>query len=295
MKSENINVQGMHCQSCVKTITSELSEEKGVNEVKVDLANDNVFVNYNEDEISSNKIKEIITSLGFSTDGKKPKKKNGFWKGLMYGLIPHTGCIAFLIGSVFGVSVLMKFFKPLLMSRYFFHFLILLSLAFATLSSVLYLKNNKLLSLNGIKKKKSYLATMYGLTIGINLLLFFVIFPLAANVSIAGPTGNAILDDTSQIELDVDIPCSGHAPLISEELKTIEGVLGIEYKSGNFIVTYDDSKTNEEEILSLEVFDEYSAKVVQNQNLPKTLNKVKSTTGGSCGSSGSCDGSCGGT
>ncbi|HQM95295.1 MAG TPA: hypothetical protein PLJ66_06380, partial [Methanofastidiosum sp.] len=60
---------------------------------------------------------------------------------MVYGLVPHIGCIGFIVGSVLGVSVLMQFFRPLLMSRYFFYGLVALSLGFATVSVVLYLRN----------------------------------------------------------------------------------------------------------------------------------------------------------
>ena len=75
---------------------------------------------------------------------KNKKEPKGFWSGLMYGLIPHTGCIAFIIFTILGVSTATAFFKPLLMSRYFFHGLILLSFIFATISSVIYLKKHNL-------------------------------------------------------------------------------------------------------------------------------------------------------
>ena len=51
----------------------------------------------------------------------KSNDSTGWKSGLLYGLIPHIGCIAFIIGSILGVTVLMQFFKPLLMNRYFFH------------------------------------------------------------------------------------------------------------------------------------------------------------------------------
>jgi len=64
-------------------------------------------------------------------------------------------------------------------------------------------------------------------------------------------------------------------------------------------VYYDDSITSEQEILSLEVFDEYPATVLgkNSQSYQKTESKTSVSTGGSCsggcGGSGSCGGSCG--
>ena len=68
------------------------------------------------------------------------KESKGFWSGLFYGLVPHTGCIAFIIFSILGVTTATALFKPLLMSRYFFYGLIIMSFLFATISAMIYLK-----------------------------------------------------------------------------------------------------------------------------------------------------------
>jgi len=196
------------------------------------------------------------------------KDKSSLSQGLLYGLIPHIGCIAFIIGSVLGVTVLMNFFKPILMNRYFFHALIGVSLGFAGLSSVLYLRKNKLLSVAGAKKKWKYLTVMFGSTVGINLLLFLVIFPMLANIDASGTiTGGAVLDSTNEkystITLTSDIPCSGHAPLITQELKTLDGIFDIKFSFPNkFDVKFDSSKTSKEKILGLEIFKTYKAEEV---------------------------------
>lgn len=198
---------------------------------------------------------------------KQKKEYNGDnpLMGIIYGLIPHIGCIMFIIGAVLGATILMQFFRPFLMNRYIFHYLILLSAGFATLSSFLYLRKNKLLSWQGIKKKKSYLFIMYGSTIGINIILFFFVFPLLANISSTSATSPEDLQSLEIIKLKVDIPCSGHAPLISNELKTIEGVINSKYSfPNNFEVQYNTRQTSTREILNLKVFDEYPATLINN-------------------------------
>ncbi|MBW2990584.1 hypothetical protein KY348_02670 [Candidatus Woesearchaeota archaeon] len=236
----------------------------------------------------------------------KPKEKpKNIWQGIAYGLIPHTGCIAFIIGSILGVTVLMQFFRPLLMHRNFFYILILISLIFATISSMIYLNKNGFLSFAGMKRKWKYLATMYGSTIGINLLLFMVIFPLLANVSVASPTGDAVAEIDSgslaSIKLKVNIPCPGHAPLISNELKTINGVAGIKFSfPNNFDVTYDSSKTSKQEMLSLDVFNSYPATVLEESataspSVVEQVNQPPASSGcgcggSTCGGAGSCCG-----
>lgn len=235
----------------------------------------------------------------------KPKedyKGNNFLVGLAYGIIPHIGCIMFIIGSILGVTILMQFFRPLLMNRYIFHYLILISLGFATLSSCLYLKKNNSLSIKGIKSKKGYLSIMYGSTIGVNLVLFFFIFPLLANISLTGAVvfdGNP--EDLKTFKMSVNIPCPGHAPLISNEVKTIEGVIDSRFSfPNNFEVNFDSSKTNINEILSLEVFNQYPATITEEEiSQSNTLQEVQNSpalgcSGGCGGGCGSCTGGCGG-
>ncbi|MEM2707463.1 MAG: cation transporter [Candidatus Pacearchaeota archaeon] len=309
-RKEVIEIKGLHCTSCAEKIESKIGSLPGVEKIKVSLIENKAFVNFDPKKINLEKIKSEIISLGYCVCGKKPcickkKEKKGFWQGIAYGLIPHIGCIAFIIGSILGVTALMQFFKPLLLNRYFFHILILVSLLFATLSSLLYLKKNGFLSLAGIKKKWKYLATMYCSTIGINLLLFMVIFPLLANVSIApsvtaaaaGLNGNN--NDFSSLKLSVDIPCPGHATLISNELKSINGVIDIKFSFPNvFEVKYDPTKTSKQEILSLDVFNTYKATVLDEssiqQNGQQTIKEQLIAGGGCCGGGGSCGGSGGG-
>ncbi len=111
------------------------------------------------------------------------REKKGFFSGLLYGLIPHAGCLLFLIFTVFGITAFSAILKPLLISRYFFYLLILFSLVLTTLSAMIYLKKKSSLSPRGIRSRWKYLFTLYGTTLGVNLLLFLVVFPYAANLN----------------------------------------------------------------------------------------------------------------
>jgi copper chaperone CopZ len=225
------------------------------------------------------------------------KENKGLLSGIVYGLIPHTGCIAFIIASVLGVTAATELFKPLLLNPYFFYILIVLSFTFATISSAFYLRKNGLLSSLGIRRKWKYLSTMYGSTIGVNLLLFMLIFPLLANVSTAQPvTGNLIgsISSLSSIRLGVDIPCSGHAPLISDELKKIDGVSSVQFSLPNvFDVKYDSSKASKQQILSLEVFKTYKATVLSESVQQDGQQYSQPSIGGCCGGGESCGSGCG--
>lgn len=313
-KNVVVKIKGMHCQNCVERIESGVGSLEGVDKVKVDLINNEAKISFDDEKVNleqiNNKIKEVGYNLG---DGEKKKKT--IIQGIAYGLIPHIGCIAFIIAAVLGSTILMQYFRPVLMNRYVFHYLILISVGFATLSSGIYLKKNKLLSWEGIKRKKGYLSIMFGSVVGINLILFLGVFPVLANVGVGSISGDAIdSGEFSVMRISVDIPCPGHAPLITSELATVNGVEGSEFSFPNdFDVYYDPTVTSEEEMLSLEVFDEYPATVLTLESGSGSsggVNKVQplaSPSGGSagtCGSpscgnptctgGGSCGGGCGG-
>ncbi len=199
-------------------------------------------------------------------ENKKIKGK-GIFSGILYGLIPHTGCIAFIIFSVIGATAATAFFRRFLLIPYFFYILVGISFILATVSAIIYLKRNDILSVPGIKKKWKYLSALYGTTISVNLLFFLVIFPVVANLDLNSFKNAASIVDSqelSSITLEVSIPCSGHAPLITEELKKIKGVKNVEFKLPNiFDVSYDSLETSKEKILALEIFNTYQAIIVK--------------------------------
>ncbi|MFA7690649.1 MAG: cation transporter [Methanofastidiosum sp.] len=264
MEKTTIKIEEMHCKSCVHSIKDKVSSLKGVKSVKVNLLDNNAIIEFNSDIITLEKIQIEIENLGYSTGlNSKKKKSNNILKALAYGIIPHIGCIGFIVGSVLGVSLLMRFFRPLLMNRYFFYGLVAVSLGFATISVLLYLKNNELLSIKGLQRKWKYVSITYGSTVGINLTLFLIVFPMLANVSASSGGDQATVGTVEFITLKVNIPCSGHAPLISEELKSINGVQEVKYSTPNtFAVKYDSGRTTKTEILNLTVFREYPATIL---------------------------------
>ncbi|MBN2881257.1 heavy metal translocating P-type ATPase [Candidatus Woesearchaeota archaeon] len=293
MKKTKIHIYGMHCASCVKKIEHGLKDLKGIKHVDVVLEDDFAKIKYDDNKITLDNIKDNIETLGYSTSKKNEKKD--FFKAILYGLVPHVGCVFFVIGSIFGASLLTTLFKPMLMNRYFFYILIGISLVFATLSSILYLKQNKLLSLKGIKKHKIYLSTMYGITVGVNLLLFFVVFPLTANLTLVSAeekTNDLANSETiSTLVLAVDIPCSGHAPLITGEVKKLLGIKSVKFDFPNvFTIQYDSNLLTDEKIMSLDIFKSFSAK-----NKYKSAKPEDTYCGASCTNfcGASCDGTCG--
>jgi uncharacterized membrane protein YeaQ/YmgE (transglycosylase-associated protein family) len=185
-------------------------------------------------------------------------------RGILYGILPHGFCIAFIIFSIIGATTFTSLLKPFMLNSYFFPLLIFLSFIFATLSAFIYLKRNCSWSLRGIKNNKNYLLTLYFSVIGVNLLLFLVIFPLVANYKFQNSNliSSSVTGLTSKT-ISVTIPCSGHAPLIMDEVKKDNGVVSVRYiPLNNFEIKYDPQKTSLNEILSLKIFESFKASEV---------------------------------
>jgi len=244
------------------------------------------------------------------------KKEKGFLIGILSGILPHTFCILFIVFTVLGTATLTSLLKPLLLNPYFFYFLIVLSFLLATISAIIYLKKNGILSFQGIKRKWRYLSILYGTTISVNLILFMIIFPITANLNSGLGLKAAIISAfggieksqstnlKSQLTLEVDIPCPGHAPLITSELKKIEGVENVKFQFPNiFEVNYDQEKTSKEQILSLEVFNTYKPtvknEIINQTNNPRSPNITEQLPNNTfdsrrvCASCGGLSGGCG--
>jgi hypothetical protein len=192
--------------------------------------------------------------------GAKDGRHKGVLPGVLYGLIPHSFCIAFAVFSIVGATAATVFLKKFLLVPNLFVFLVLISLLLATVSAVIYLKKSSCLCVSGIKSKRKYIAITYLSTILVNLLMFFVVLPAIVNLNaqkVLGQEGNF-----SELSIDVQIPCSGHASLIIDEIKKNCDVRSVEFRMpGNFDIKYDPQKTTPEKIAGLEIFKTYPAKI----------------------------------
>jgi copper chaperone len=65
MEKVTLNVQGMSCGHCVKAVEGSVGALSGVSTVKVDLKASTVDVEFNQQEISLDKIKETIDDQGY--------------------------------------------------------------------------------------------------------------------------------------------------------------------------------------------------------------------------------------
>ncbi|MFA5125486.1 MAG: heavy-metal-associated domain-containing protein [archaeon] len=291
MKTIKIQISGMSCKNCSDKIENELKKLAGVHSVKVNLAEDKASISFEPAHLSEKTIEDKIMELGYSVKGKGEANatqngeiKKTLLQGIALGIIPHLGCIGFVVASILGVTIAAEFFKPLLLNPSFFYGLIALSIVFATISSIIYLHKNGLLSAKGIIKKKNYLATMYGSTIIVSLLFLFVIFPMltsavyeTAQTNTGTQTASVIQNQNTQATLstnqnlglqnlliEVQIPCGGHAPLIISELQKVIGITQVKTTStwNQFSISYDSTKTSKEQIMAQKIFANYPAKIV---------------------------------
>lgn len=262
MQKESFKIKGMTCNSCVKRIEHKVSELNGVKKISVNLEKKNVYVEFDNEKISLNNIKEAIFQLGYKVEGLD--NEHGFLKGILYALLPHTGCFAIIILTILGITAGATILRPLLNS-YFFYGMIGLSVLITILSAIYYLRKNSSLNKEGIKNNWKYLSILFGTTIIINVLLLTVIFPTLANVGYSEPNLDSNTNTTTynQFAINVNIPCSGHASLIIGELKKDPGVISVKYGfPSKFTINYESNKTNKENILNNPIFEEYPAKAV---------------------------------
>ena len=196
-------------------------------------------------------------------------KGKGFLQGILFGLLPHTFCILFIVLSIVGATAATSVIQRFLYVPYLFQIIVALSLLFATVSAAFYLQSNGLLSREGARFKWKYLTVMYATTVGINLLFFLVVFPMVANAGFrgtktaAGATNQAAMAASqATVTLQVTIPCSGHAPLIMSELGKCSGITDVQYSMPDrFAIQYDPSQVTVGGILGLPVFQEFPARV----------------------------------
>jgi copper chaperone len=60
-----LNVTGMSCGHCVKAVEGSVGELEGVNSVKVNLEAGTVDIEYNNDAVTLDKIKDTIDDQGY--------------------------------------------------------------------------------------------------------------------------------------------------------------------------------------------------------------------------------------
>jgi hypothetical protein len=198
------------------------------------------------------------------------KKTSGIAFGILSGLLPHSFCVAFFVFSIVGITAASAFFRQFLLIPNLFLWLVALSIALTTLSAIIFLKKTDCLCFPGIRRKWRYLSSLYGTAILTNLLLFFVIFPLATNANFSrneneapahAKSGTRAGESRATTAITVDIPCSGHAPLVADEIRKNFPFTSVTFTLPNrFEITYNPFDTSPEKILSLDLFKTYPAR-----------------------------------
>jgi len=180
-------------------------------------------------------------------------------KGILYGILPHSFCIAFVVLSAIGAVTTTAILKNIMLTPYFLQILFAFSIIMATFSAIIYLRRCNCLNKQGVRSKWKYLTILYGMTIFINFLMFSYVLPVLANMG----SPNAKIESANSVELSlrVDIPCAGHAPLIIDELKKCKGIESIKFEPPNiFKITYDSVQTYPEEIMAVEILKTYKTR-----------------------------------
>jgi copper ion binding protein len=65
MKEVVLSVGGMTCNKCVEALEKGLSKIPGIDRSLVDLEKEQAFVEYNDEKVNEELIKEIIHDLGY--------------------------------------------------------------------------------------------------------------------------------------------------------------------------------------------------------------------------------------
>ena len=65
MKQVTLNVEGMSCSHCVNAVTKALTALEGVSGVNVDLAGKTATVDYEEEKVSLDSMKQAIEEEGY--------------------------------------------------------------------------------------------------------------------------------------------------------------------------------------------------------------------------------------
>lgn len=205
---------------------------------------------------------------------KEAGENKSLLSGILLGILPHSFCLAFALFSIIGAVSASSFLKKFLLVQNFFLILVLVSLLLATLSSAIYLKRNDCLCASGIKNKWKYLFTLYFSTLLVNLLMFFIILPSLANADFQtkalsnSPSESSQAIFLTELSIQVQVPCSGHASLIIDEIKKNSAVQSVAFSLPNtFRIKYDPLKTTPEKILSLEIFKTFPATLKSSEKI----------------------------
>lgn len=111
--TKNIKIQGMSCAACSASVERRFSKEPAVFDIKVNLLGGEARIEFDEDEMDMDRIKEIIDKLGFTASEKPVEKKESiFWLYTLFVLAAVL--VAFSMLPMIGVDFVGMEERPLL-------------------------------------------------------------------------------------------------------------------------------------------------------------------------------------
>ncbi|MDD4409839.1 MAG: hypothetical protein PHW52_04280 [Candidatus Pacebacteria bacterium] len=198
---------------------------------------------------------------------RSDKKNESLFSGILYGIIPHSFCILFVVLSVIGATTASQFMRQFMLLPYFLPLLIGVSFVFALISAMIYLRKTDNLSYEGIVRKRNYLLILFSTVIVVNLLFFEYVMPMMGNIKVEKVSDNNTIQTnpytTNSLDIAVALPCEGHAFLVTDDLQKLDGVKDVRFTSPNkFNIDYDPTIVSKETILAQEVFKTYKATIM---------------------------------
>ena len=70
-KTSTIRVEGMHCKNCSASVTKALKAQDGVQKVDVSFEKGTAVVEYDDQKVTEQKLREIITNTGYKVIEEK--------------------------------------------------------------------------------------------------------------------------------------------------------------------------------------------------------------------------------
>ncbi|MBK7233054.1 MAG: heavy-metal-associated domain-containing protein [Saprospiraceae bacterium] len=91
MNTHTLKIANLKCNGCASTITKKISELSGVENVKVDVENDEVTVDYSATQTNLDKIKSTLLGLGYPEATEQ--------NGLLTQLKSYASCMVGRFGN----------------------------------------------------------------------------------------------------------------------------------------------------------------------------------------------------
>ena len=66
LKKETLNIEGMHCASCVSAVEKSLAKVEGVEEASVNLATETASVSYDDNRVGLDKLRQAVEDAGYA-------------------------------------------------------------------------------------------------------------------------------------------------------------------------------------------------------------------------------------